>query len=444
MKTPVKFATIKQEIVGYTDEIKNLNYAATHNLPVLLIGETGVGKTAMIRHLAGKYEKPFRRINLNGQTTVDEFVGKTLLNKEGTYWQDGILTEAMRNGYWLVLDELNAALPEILFTLHSLMDDDRYIVLSENNGEIVRPHPGFRLFATMNPSGKYAGTKELNKALLSRFPMILQLKYPDAKTEKDIIQLYSKADSSVINNLIRMANDLRASYTKEEIEMVCSTRDLINTALLSEGLGIQKAAVMGITNRANEEDQMAVKKIVELYFGKEPSPIDPDAKTKEFGQAGVLLVNELEKENKNIESFWQETKNIVDICGSVSSHGTPVVGPGFFRSTFPGMPVRSTHPSPSMPLRPSASEQLEEKVEILNHTYYPMLEKSIQKIDSLIRDWRKNSDDVINVAKNMEEMREAHKKADLEHAKKMAKILKSADPIKLKEDLKEMIKTLDD
>lgn len=263
-----EYIPFNQKIVGYKKVLDYLAYAIKNNKPTLIIGETGVGKTALIRYLAHQTNNGFRRLNLNGQTTIDEFVGKTLINKQGTYWQDGVLTDALRKGYWLLLDELNGALPEILFVLHSLLDDDGFIVLSEKDGEVVKPHPNFRLFATMNPSGKYAGTKELNKALLSRFPIILQLDFPNPKEETKILNLYvKKIDEKIIPTLIKMANDLRLSYKKDEIEYVCSTRDLINCVKIAQDKGITEALTLTIINRCQEEDVKAVKTIVSLYFG---------------------------------------------------------------------------------------------------------------------------------------------------------------------------------
>jgi len=55
-----------------------------------------------------------RRVNLNGATTVDEFLGKLLINEQGTYWsrRSG---DAMLSGDWILLDEINACLPEDRF-----------------------------------------------------------------------------------------------------------------------------------------------------------------------------------------------------------------------------------------------------------------------------------------------------------------------------------------
>jgi MoxR-like ATPase len=269
-----------QDIIGYEEELATLNYAIKKKIPTLLIGETGVGKTSLIRHLAFTRKKGLRRLNLNGQTTIDEFVGKILLNKEGTFWQDGILTDAMRKGYWLVLDEINAALPEILFVLHSLLDDDRYIVLSENNGEIVKPHQGFRIFATMNPSGRYAGTKELNKALLSRFPIIMEIDFPGSEEELNIIEHYAPIKKTDIEYLVKMANQLRTAYKKEEIEFILSTRDLINCAIIAQDLGIQEAVRLTVYNRCQSEDRKSVETIINLFFGKGVVRVGKEEKNK--------------------------------------------------------------------------------------------------------------------------------------------------------------------
>lgn len=280
-----------QAIIGQEEKLEQIAWAIKENLPVLMIGETGSGKTSMIRSLAAKTRSSFRRLNLNGQTTTDEFVGKMLLNKQGTYWQDGVLIEAMREGHWLLLDEINAALPEILFVLHSLLDDDGYVVLSENDGEIVRPHPNFRLFATMNPSGKYAGTKQLNKAFLSRFPVILQQDFPSKDKEIDIVGLHSSQSFEVVENLVKMANDLRESYFKNEIEFICSTRDLINTSIIADGLGISQALELAILNRAEKEDIKAVRTVVQLYFGESGKP----KKTTNYQDSAEALAGYCEK-----------------------------------------------------------------------------------------------------------------------------------------------------
>lgn len=70
----------------------------------------------------------------------------------------GILIDAMRKGYWIVLDELNLAPTDVLEALNRLLDDNRELFITETQ-EVVKAHPRFMLFATQNPPGLYGGRK---------------------------------------------------------------------------------------------------------------------------------------------------------------------------------------------------------------------------------------------------------------------------------------------
>jgi midasin len=62
-------------------------------------------------------------------------------------FQEGVLVDALRNGHFLVLDELNLAPSEVLEALNRLLDDNRELLIVETQ-TVVKPHPHFRLFAT--------------------------------------------------------------------------------------------------------------------------------------------------------------------------------------------------------------------------------------------------------------------------------------------------------
>ena len=249
--------------------LERISWAVSENLPVLLIGETGVGKTLSIRHLAHITKNGFRRVNLNGMTTVDEFVGKLMINEKGTYWVNGILIEAMEAGDWLLIDEINACLPEIAFCLHSLLDDDRMIVLSEYDGRIVRPHPDFRVFASMNPheNRRYGGTKPLNEALLDRFAVTIQMGYLPFDIEVEVtMQQSGNTDKELVERMVRVANDVREAMRNEKIFSSFSTRRLIDWARMSAHFDPMEAAASTIFSKVNSFDAKVIEDILDNHF----------------------------------------------------------------------------------------------------------------------------------------------------------------------------------
>ena len=249
--------------------LERISWAVSRNLPVLLIGETGVGKTLSIRHLAHMTRNGFRRVNLNGMTTVDEFVGKLMINEKGTYWVNGILIDAMEAGDWLLIDEINACLPEIAFCLHSLLDDDRMIVLSEYDGRIVRPHPDFRLFASMNPheNRRYGGTKPLNEALLDRFPVTLLMEYLPFDVEVEVTMRQSgNEDQQLIERMVRVAHDVREAMQNEKVFSTFSTRRLIDWARMAADFDPMEAAASTVFSKVNPFDAKVIEDILDNHF----------------------------------------------------------------------------------------------------------------------------------------------------------------------------------
>lgn len=248
-----------------TGYVKIVALGVRDNLPVLLKGDTGCGKTSLIRYLAAVTANGFRRLNLNGSTTVDEFVGKWVI-KDGTMvWVDGILTDCMRKGHWLLCDEVNAALPEVMFAMHSLLDDDRMVVLSSKDNEIVKPHKDFRFFASMNPD--YAGTHQLNFAFEDRFPIVVNMAYPEEDMELEIIQKRSgNADQGLMRKMIKVADRAREALAEEKLLTPFSTRKLIDWARLSRAFGPAKAFTFAVLNKSSKEDKVVLRDIVGTIF----------------------------------------------------------------------------------------------------------------------------------------------------------------------------------
>ncbi len=252
----------------YLDPIKQqvIKACVKENKPALLIGETGTGKTTIIREEAMLESKKLIRIPVNGSTSIEEILGKWLAKDGSTYWQDGILTKALKEGHWVTFDEINMALPEILAALQPLLDDDRYIVLSEKDGEMVYPHPDFRFFATMNPSEEYAGTKEMNKALISRFTAVIYVQVPNADIEMKIL-IDKGATPKDAQDLVQLAGQLRKFKKDEKIYYFCSTRDIIHAVdLIKGGLKLNDASMFAVFGKMSMLEFEIVKHLASFSF----------------------------------------------------------------------------------------------------------------------------------------------------------------------------------
>ena len=139
-------------------------------VPVLLEGPTSAGKTSLVEYLAARTGHAVVRINNHEHTDVAEYLGAYVPAGPGgrLVFADGLLVRALREGAWLILDELNLAPSDVLEALNRLLDDNQELFVPETQ-ETVRPAPGFALFATQNPAGVYGGRKVLSAALRNRF-----------------------------------------------------------------------------------------------------------------------------------------------------------------------------------------------------------------------------------------------------------------------------------
>ncbi|XP_069743424.1 midasin [Narcine bancroftii] len=151
--------------------------------PVLIQGETSVGKTSLINWLASTTGNHCVRINNHEHTDIQEYIGCYASDDMGKLvFKEGVLINAMRKGHWIILDELNLAPTDVLEALNRLLDDNRELFITETQ-EVVKAHPRFMLFATQNPPGLYGGRKVLSRAFRNRFVELHFDELPSAELE---------------------------------------------------------------------------------------------------------------------------------------------------------------------------------------------------------------------------------------------------------------------
>lgn len=303
------------KIIGQDENLDLIRLSAKNELHALLIGPTGVAKTSAVAQIAQEFGRTVVRAPITGETTTNEFVGRYELESvdgaSKTVWVNGPLLDAVENGHWFVADEVNMALPEILSLLHPLLDHDKVVIVSQRNGQVVRPHPDFRFFATMNPVDEYAGTKELNKAFMSRFPMILYFDYPSVAVEAQIIVGHSGLDDNTASILAEMGFGLRESKKSGRSNYVCSTRDLIYCAkLVMAGVDLAQAVNVSIINRSDSYEREHVVECVQQHINNiveyiktnnvESMLVKFAGIEKEIEEARVALTQSMEAERLNM------------------------------------------------------------------------------------------------------------------------------------------------
>ncbi|GME61395.1 Von Willebrand factor type A [Neofusicoccum parvum] len=253
--------------------------ASTRRFPVLIQGPTSAGKTSMIEYLAKRSGNKFVRINNHEHTDLQEYLGTYVSGSDGKLqFQEGILVKALREGHWIVLDELNLAPTDVLEALNRLLDDNRELLIPETQ-EIVRPHEDFMLFATQNPAGLYGGRKTLSRAFRNRF---LELHFDDIPVNelKYILERRTQLPRSWcehIVNVYRELSILRQSSRLFESKSFATLRDLFRWAMRAPETSQQLAeqGYMLLAERVRKaEERLAVKQIIEKVIKQ--TKIDED------------------------------------------------------------------------------------------------------------------------------------------------------------------------
>uniref|UniRef100_A0A8D2KWR3 Midasin n=1 Tax=Varanus komodoensis TaxID=61221 RepID=A0A8D2KWR3_VARKO len=201
--------------------------------PVLIQGDTSIGKTSLIRWLASASGNHCVRINNHEHTDIQEYIGCYTSDVSGKLiFKEGVLIDAMRKGYWIILDELNLAPTDVLEALNRLLDDNRELFITETQ-ETVKAHPRFMLFATQNPPGLYGGRKVLSRAFRNRFVELHFDELPSSELETILnkrCQLPPSYCSKLVKTMLELQSYRRGSSVFAGKHGFVTLRDLFRWA----------------------------------------------------------------------------------------------------------------------------------------------------------------------------------------------------------------------
>ena len=235
------------------EDFKVYDHARAEGINVLIYGPTGPGKTTSVEAWAA--ERGLRMASISGNASMEpsQMTGKFVSDGEGAFmWIDGPVTDVVRNGGVLLLDEVNFINPKIYTNLYSLTDGRRNIILLDHHGETIEAHPDLTIFATMNPD--YIGTTPLNFAFRNRFDIQIPWDYDDAVEEKLI-------GSKALRILMKQ---LRVEAAKGQYETPISTNMGMEFTKLVDDLGYEFAAENFIAHFSTDE-QASVRMVFQTH-----------------------------------------------------------------------------------------------------------------------------------------------------------------------------------
>lgn len=250
-----------------TNEVELFKAAASMNLPVLIKGPTGCGKTRFIEAMGEELKRDVYTVVCHDDLSAADLIGRHLIDENGTYWQDGPLTKAVRNGGICYLDEIIEARKDTTVVLHSLADYRRSLSI-DRTGETIEAHPDFMLVVSYNP-GYQNILKGMKPSTKQRF-ISLSFSYPDKKVEQEIIIKESGIAEQLAQKLVMIAGEIR-QLDDSDIQEVVSTRLLVYAAkLITGGFTPYQACIHCLVESLSDDNDLleVLEKVIFLHFPK--------------------------------------------------------------------------------------------------------------------------------------------------------------------------------
>ena len=239
--------------------------AYKRRMPVMLKGPTGCGKSRFVEYMAWKLKRPLITVACNEDMTASDLVGRFLLDRDGTKWQDGPLTMAARIGAICYLDEVVEARQDTTVVIHPLTDHRRTLPL-DKKGELIEAHPDFQLVISYNP-GYQSLMKDLKQSTKQRFAA-LDFDYPQAELETEIVTREAGVDAEIAGKLVQVAHRTR-NLKGHGLDEGISTRLLVYAGqMIAEGVEPVAACQMTLVTPLTDDPDMrqTLQAAVETFF----------------------------------------------------------------------------------------------------------------------------------------------------------------------------------
>lgn len=277
-----------QAPTAYENVLRVVRACQVHK-PILLEGSPGVGKTSLITALAKIAGYHLCRINLSDQTDLIDLFGSDLPVENGApgefAWKDAEFLQALQQGHWVLLDEMNLAPQAVLEGLNAVLDHRGTAYIPELGRSFTR-HPSFRVFAAQNPLHQGGGRKGLPKSFLDRFTKV----YVEELTPDDMLvvcrEQYKGCDERILRAMIafnaRLNHEVvhKRTFGREGSPWEFNLRDIIRWGELLRTFSITNyprhfIRIVYLSRFRNLQDRAYAQAIFDEVFSTSDSPSIP-------------------------------------------------------------------------------------------------------------------------------------------------------------------------
>ncbi len=239
----------KPEYYYYGKETWELALAAVlAGKNLLLAGPKVTGKNVLAENLAALFARPMWTVSFHINTDAAYLVGTDTYDGHAVVFRPGPIWLCAAEGGFGVLDEINMAKNEALAVLHAALDFRRSLDVAGYEKIDLRPET--RFIATMNYG--YAGTRDLNEALTSRFAVLDMPVITPENLQKLIARRYPGIREKICDQLVRLYAELERKAESAEIsDAALDLRGLLDAiALMEQGLSSGDALRMCVVNKS--------------------------------------------------------------------------------------------------------------------------------------------------------------------------------------------------
>lgn len=215
---------------------------------LLLCGDKATGKNILAENLAWIFGRPTYNISFHVNTDSSSLIGTDTFKSNEVTLRQGPIYQCAISGGFGILDEINMAKNDAVAVLHAVLDYRR--IMDVPGYEKIALHPATRFIGTMNYG--YAGTKELNEALVSRFMVINMPPLSMERLEQILRNIFPHIKPDALEQFCGLFLDLQLKAKNGEISTkAVDMRGLIGAIrLIHGGLEPIEAVEMGIINKS--------------------------------------------------------------------------------------------------------------------------------------------------------------------------------------------------